>query len=45
VVIGLLVQLFMPGWWWVDGVTSLAIVILLVKEGGQAWGGEASETA
>jgi len=33
VVIGLFVQLFMPGWWWIDSVTSLAIVILLVKEG------------
>jgi divalent metal cation (Fe/Co/Zn/Cd) transporter len=45
VVIGLLVQLFVPGWWWVDSVTSLAIVILLVKESRKAWGEEASETA
>jgi divalent metal cation (Fe/Co/Zn/Cd) transporter len=45
VVLGLLVQLFMPGWWWVDSVTSLAIVILLVKEGREAWKGEESETA
>jgi divalent metal cation (Fe/Co/Zn/Cd) transporter len=45
VVIGLLVQLFMPGWWWVDSVTSLTIVILLVKEGREAWAAEESETA
>jgi len=45
VVIGLLVQLLMPGWWWVDSATSIAIVVLLVKEGREAWGGEASETA
>jgi divalent metal cation (Fe/Co/Zn/Cd) transporter len=40
VVLGLLVQLFMPGWWWVDSAASLAIVILLVKEGREAWEGE-----
>lgn len=33
VVLGLLIQLLMPSWWWVDCVASLAIVILLVKEG------------
>jgi divalent metal cation (Fe/Co/Zn/Cd) transporter len=37
VVIGLIAQLLMPGWWWVDSITSLAIVILLVKEGREAW--------
>ena len=37
VVLGLLIQLFMPGWWWVDDVASLAIVVLLVKEGHEAW--------
>src|ERR1700730_14360947 len=42
VVIGLLVQFLMPGWWWVDSVTSLAIVGLLVKEGWEAWQGEDS---
>jgi len=42
VIIGLLVQFFMPGWWWVDGVASLAIVVLLVKEGREAWEGEES---
>jgi divalent metal cation (Fe/Co/Zn/Cd) transporter len=40
VVIGLLVQLLMPGWWWVDSLASLAIVVLLVKEGREAWQGE-----
>ena len=40
VVIGLLVQLLMPAWWWVDSTASLAIVALLVKEGREAWRGE-----
>lgn len=40
VVIGLLVQLVMPGWWWVDSLASLGIVVLLVKEGREAWQGE-----
>ena len=44
VLLGLIAQLFMPGWWWVDSVTSLAIVVLLVKEGREAWEGEESET-
>jgi divalent metal cation (Fe/Co/Zn/Cd) transporter len=43
-VIGLVAQLLMPGWWWIDSVTSLAIVVLLVKEGREAWEGEESET-
>ena len=42
VIIGLLVQFFMPDWWWVDGFASLAIVVLLVKEGREAWQGEES---
>jgi divalent metal cation (Fe/Co/Zn/Cd) transporter len=37
VVIGLVAQLLMQGWWWVDSVTSLAIFVLLVKEGREAW--------
>lgn len=37
VVIGLLIQLLMPSWWWLDSVAALAIVVLLVKEGGEAW--------
>jgi divalent metal cation (Fe/Co/Zn/Cd) transporter len=42
VVTGLLTQA-VTGAWWVDGVTSLAIVWLLVKEGREAWqGGECS---
>jgi divalent metal cation (Fe/Co/Zn/Cd) transporter len=44
VVIGLVAQLLIPGWWWIDSVTSLAIVVLLVKEGREAWEGEESET-
>ena len=36
VVIGLLVQFLVPGWWWIDSATSLAIVVLLVKEGREA---------
>lgn len=40
VVIGLVAQLFMPGWWWIDDVASLAIVVLLIKEGREAWAGE-----
>jgi divalent metal cation (Fe/Co/Zn/Cd) transporter len=39
VVIGLLVQLAL-GAWWIDSVTSLAIVWFLVKEGREAWEGE-----
>ena len=39
VVIGLLAQLVL-GAWWIDCVTSLAIVWLLVKEGGEAWSAE-----
>ena len=37
IVLGLIVQLLMPGWWWVDSVASLAIVLFLVKEGREAW--------
>jgi len=43
VVVGLLIQLLMPRWWWVDSVTSLAIVVLLIREGCEAWKGEESE--
>jgi divalent metal cation (Fe/Co/Zn/Cd) transporter len=43
VLIGLMAQVLMPGWWWVDSVTSLAIVDLLVKEGREAWQGEECE--
>jgi len=39
VVIGLLAQLTL-GMWWVDAVTSLAIMWLLVKEGWEAWKGD-----
>jgi divalent metal cation (Fe/Co/Zn/Cd) transporter len=37
VVVGLIAQLLIPGWWWVDSLVSLAIVVLLVKEGCEAW--------
>jgi divalent metal cation (Fe/Co/Zn/Cd) transporter len=39
VVLGLLVQLALNAWW-VDSVTSLAILWLVVKEGREAWEGE-----
>jgi divalent metal cation (Fe/Co/Zn/Cd) transporter len=39
VLIGLLAQLAL-GAWWVDAVTSLAIVWLLLKEGREAWNAE-----
>ena len=43
VVAGLLVQLIV-GAWWVDAVTSLAIVWFLLREGKEAWeGGECCE--
>jgi divalent metal cation (Fe/Co/Zn/Cd) transporter len=42
VVVGLLAQLAF-GAWWLDAVTSLAIVCFLVKEGREAWEAEAEE--
>ena len=45
VLIGLVAQVFMPGWWWVDSVTSLVIVALLVKEGREAWHDECETSA
>jgi divalent metal cation (Fe/Co/Zn/Cd) transporter len=39
VVVGLLADL-MVGAWWVDAVTSLAIVGFVVKEAREAWSGE-----
>lgn len=39
VVIGLVAEL-LTGFWWVDAVTSLAIVWFLIKEGREAWAGE-----
>jgi divalent metal cation (Fe/Co/Zn/Cd) transporter len=39
VVIGLLAQLAL-GAWWIDSVTSLVIVWLLVREGREAWNAE-----
>ncbi len=40
IVVGLLAQLLLAAWW-VDAATSLAIVFFLVKEGREAWRGEA----
>jgi Cation efflux family len=40
VVVGLLVQLAL-GAWWVDSVTSLAILWFLIKDAREAWAGEA----
>jgi divalent metal cation (Fe/Co/Zn/Cd) transporter len=37
VILALLAQRLMPSWWWVDSVASLGIVLLLVKEGREAW--------
>lgn len=39
VVVGLLAQ-FLFGAWWIDGVTSLAIVYFLIREGREAWQGD-----
>lgn len=39
IVTGLIAQLIL-GAWWVDGVTSLAIVCFLIKEGYEAWQSE-----
>ncbi len=39
VVVGLVAEL-LTTFWWVDAVTSLAIVWFLVKEGREAWAGE-----
>jgi divalent metal cation (Fe/Co/Zn/Cd) transporter len=36
VVAGLLAQLAL-GAWWIDSITSLAIVYFLIKEGREAW--------
>jgi len=41
VIVGLFIQVFKPGWWWVDNVASLTIVVLLVEDGREAW--QASE--
>lgn len=39
VVVGLLAQL-LAGAWWIDAVTSVPILWLLIKEGREAWEGE-----
>jgi divalent metal cation (Fe/Co/Zn/Cd) transporter len=42
VVVGLLAQHVLAAWW-VDSVTSLAIVWLLFKEAREAWGSESAD--
>jgi divalent metal cation (Fe/Co/Zn/Cd) transporter len=39
VVISLAAQWALGAWWWIDGIASLAIVWLLIKEGREAWAG------
>jgi divalent metal cation (Fe/Co/Zn/Cd) transporter len=39
IVVGLVAQ-YLFGAWWIDGVTALALVYFLVKEGREAWQGE-----
>jgi hypothetical protein len=34
----------MPDCWWADAVVSLAIVVLLVREGREAWEAQESDT-
>lgn len=42
VMLGMLAQLLAPGWWWIDSAVSLAIVVLLIKEGREAWQAKAT---
>jgi divalent metal cation (Fe/Co/Zn/Cd) transporter len=42
VLVGLIAQ-WLFGAWWIDAVTSLAIVLFLVKEGREAWTGDEDE--
>ena len=44
VVVGLLAQALLRAWW-VDSVTSLAIVYFIVREAREAWAGEACDCA
>jgi divalent metal cation (Fe/Co/Zn/Cd) transporter len=43
VVVASLAAQWLAGAWWVDGVGSLAIVYVLVKEGREAWSGDECE--
>jgi divalent metal cation (Fe/Co/Zn/Cd) transporter len=43
VVVVSLVAQWLIGAWWIDGVGSLAIVYFLVKEGREAWSGQACD--
>jgi len=42
VLVGLIAQ-WLFGAWWIDSITSLAIVVFLVKEGREAWVGDDGE--
>lgn len=42
VLAGLIVQ-WLSGLWWIDSVTSLAIVVFLVREGREAWSDDDDE--
>ena len=44
VVVASLAAQWLIGAWWIDGVASLAIVYLLVKEGREAWSGDECES-
>lgn len=44
VVVASLAAQWLLGAWWIDGVGSLAIVWLLVKEGCEAWSGDACQS-
>jgi divalent metal cation (Fe/Co/Zn/Cd) transporter len=42
VLVGLVAQLLLGGWW-IDSIASLVIVVFLLKEGREAWGGDDAE--
>jgi divalent metal cation (Fe/Co/Zn/Cd) transporter len=44
VLIGLVAQFFF-GAWWIDSITSLVIVVFIVKEGREAWAGDEADDA
>jgi divalent metal cation (Fe/Co/Zn/Cd) transporter len=43
VIVGLLAQ-YLVNAWWIDGVTSLALVPFLLREARKAWHGESDES-
>lgn len=44
VLVGLLANTLV-GWWWLDPVIALAIAVLAVREGREAWAGDACACA